>query len=132
LALSLLFHLLQDRIEQKQERPTSAQAPYPLLLPADWFLLKASGNQEDAMNPWKVSAQFAAFIWYSNKMNATAAQAAQFAKENWIAFLPYAHEGYGRLLIKIAQPRAKRAKRTRLGHSAKLGKIIRCHPAVAR
>jgi hypothetical protein len=103
----------------------------PLLLPADWFLLQASGNQEDAMNPWKVSAQFAAFIWYSNKMKAAGAEAAEFAKENWVAFLPYAHEGYGRLLIKIAQPRTKKT-RTRLGHSTKLGKIIRCHPAVAR
>jgi hypothetical protein len=87
------------------------------------------------MNPWKVSAQFAAFVWYSNqktKNKATVAEAAQFAKENWIAFLPYAHEGYGRLLIKIAQPRAKRGTRNRIGHSAKLGKIIRCHPAVAR
>ena len=84
------------------------------------------------MNPWKVSAQFAAFIWYSNKTKATGAEAAQFAKENWIAFLPYAHEGYGRLLIKIAQPRAKRSPRARIGLSAKLGKIIRCHPAVAR
>jgi hypothetical protein len=132
LALSLLFSLLQDRIEQKQERGIPLKRSIPLLLPANWFLLKASGNQEDAMNPWKVSAQFAAFVWYSNKMKATPVEAAQFAKENWVAFLPYAHEGYGRLLIKIARPRAKKGKRFRLGHSPKLGKIIRCHPAVAR
>jgi hypothetical protein len=84
------------------------------------------------MNPWKVSAQFAAFVWYSNKNKAPAAEAAQFAKENWIAFLPYAHEGYGRLLIKIARPRAKKRTRSRIGPSTKLGRIIRCHPAVAR
>ncbi len=68
------------------------------------------------MNPWKVSAQFAAFVWYSNrktKQKATAAEAAQFAKDNWIAFLPYAHEGYGRLLIRIARPRPSRGSRPR-------------------
>ena len=72
--------------------------------------------REDAMNPWKVSAQFAAFVWYSNRKTegkATAAEAAQFAKENWIAFLPYAHEGYGRLLIRIARPRPTRRARSR-------------------
>jgi hypothetical protein len=70
------------------------------------------------MNPWRVSAQFAAFVWYSNRQTdkkATAAEAAQFAKENWIAFLPHAHEGYGRLLIKIAQPKTRRVRRKRVG-----------------
>ncbi len=66
------------------------------------------------MNPWKVSAQFAAFVWYTNRTTehkVTAAEAAKFAKENWIAFLPYAHEGAGRLLIQIAKPRpASRGK----------------------
>jgi hypothetical protein len=68
------------------------------------------------MNPWKVSAQFTAFVWYSNRQTenkATVAEAAQFAKENWIAFLPYAHEGYGRLLIKIAQPKTRKVRRER-------------------
>jgi hypothetical protein len=71
--------------------------------------------QEDAMNPWKVSAQFAAFIWYTNRTTeskVSTAEAAKFAKENWIAFLPYAHEGAGRLLIQIAKPRP--ANRTKL------------------
>jgi hypothetical protein len=70
------------------------------------------------MNPWKVSAQFAAFVWYSNRQTdkkAAATEAAQFAKDNWVAFLPYAHEGYGRLLIKIAKPRARKVRRRRLG-----------------
>jgi hypothetical protein len=63
------------------------------------------------MNPWKVSARFAAFTWYLNQNNgkpATANEAVRFAKENWIAFLPYAHAGYGRLLIKITKLQAKK------------------------
>ena len=79
------------------------------------------------MNPWKVSAQFAAFVWYSNQKThnkATAAEAAEFAKENWVAFLPYAHEGYGKLLIKIS-PNAseiekKRALKTATAIKARL------------
>jgi len=66
------------------------------------------------MNPWKVSAQFAAFVWYSNRKSeqkTTVAEAAQFAKDNWIAFLPYAHEGYGRLLIRIARSGSSRRAR---------------------
>ena len=77
------------------------------------------------MNPWKVSAQFAAFVWYSNRkaQKANTAEAAQFAKENWIAFLPYAHEGYGKLLIKIARPRTTRRVRNRVADSAISGQV---------
>jgi len=76
------------------------------------------------MNPWKVSAQFAAFVWYLDRNCATptrSAEAALFARENWIAFLPYAHEGYGRLLIRIARMPAspsRRASRSRLSPSS--------------
>lgn len=57
------------------------------------------------MNPWKVSAQFAAFVWFTNKNKGrtTHAQAMRFARENWVAFLPSAHEGVGRLLIRVAR-----------------------------
>jgi hypothetical protein len=86
------------------------------------------------MNPWKVSAQFAAFVWYSNRnveeKGTTAA--AQFAKDNWIAFLPFAHEGYGRLLIKIAHPRTARSLRKRVGNPATPDKACKSHPAMAR
>jgi hypothetical protein len=91
--------------------------------------------QEDAMNPWKVSAQFAAFVWYSNRKTeekATAAEAAQFAKENWIAFLPYAHEGYGRLLIRIARPGSTRGVRSRPGNCSDQSKLSGSTPALAR
>jgi hypothetical protein len=62
------------------------------------------------MNPYKVSAQFAACTWFTNN-NAgkpTSEEAMQFARDNWEAFLPCAHEGLGRLLIRIAGPRQKR------------------------
>ena len=87
------------------------------------------------MNPWKVSAQFAAFVWYSNRkteQEATAAEAAEFAKENWIAFLPYAHEGYGRLLIKIARPRPAKRARNRPGESPNRSELSHSTPALAR
>lgn len=86
------------------------------------------------MNPWKVSAQFAAFVWYTNRQTeteASAAEAAQFAKDNWVAFLPYAHEGYGRLLIKIARPRPKKVARQCARLSAKRGKVAERKSAVA-
>ena len=87
------------------------------------------------MNPWKVSAQFAAFVWYSNQKSehkATAAEAAKFAKENWIAFLPYAHEGYGRLLIRIAQPGRNRGARKRLGNCPNQGELSQSNPVLTR
>jgi hypothetical protein len=62
------------------------------------------------MNPWKVSAQFAAFMWFTKKQGDAdhqAEEARRFAKENWVAFLPYADECVGRLLIAVAKPRRK-------------------------
>jgi hypothetical protein len=65
------------------------------------------------MNPWKVSAQFAAYVWYldrNTEKTDNQQEAARFAKDNWIAFLPYAHEGVGRLLIKVGAPRTRRVR----------------------
>jgi hypothetical protein len=87
------------------------------------------------MNPWKVSAQFAAFVWYSNRhkdKQVTNTEAAQFAKDNWIAFLPYAHEGYGKLLIQIARPRSSRGLRKRVENAANPDTASQGRPAVAR
>jgi hypothetical protein len=56
------------------------------------------------MDPLKLSAQYAAFVWYADKKpegRKSQDEAARFARENWLAFLPVAHEGWGRLLIKI-------------------------------
>jgi hypothetical protein len=57
------------------------------------------------MDPLKVSAQFAAFVWASqgNTESESADDgAARFARNNWATFLPLAHEGLGRLLLQIA------------------------------
>ncbi|MBY0526695.1 MAG: hypothetical protein K2R98_25080 [Gemmataceae bacterium] len=68
------------------------------------------------MNALKISAQFAAYTWYSKNRpdNAeTRETASEFARNNWISFLPLAHEGLGRLLMRIAKPTKRR-----LSHSA--------------
>jgi hypothetical protein len=59
------------------------------------------------MNPLKLSAQFAAYVWYSEtRREATAPdKASRFAEENWQHFLPSAHEGWGKLLMQMAKPR---------------------------
>lgn len=64
------------------------------------------------MEPLKVSAMFAAYVWFTecNKGVATVEkEAASFAWDNWQAFLPCAHKGLGRLLTRIASlhPRAE-------------------------
>jgi hypothetical protein len=62
------------------------------------------------MNCWKISAQFAAYIWrLQDKAGQppSSREAARFARDNWVAFLPYADEGIGKLLIAIAKPGRK-------------------------
>ena len=78
------------------------------------------------MNPWKVSAQFAAFLWFTTRQTGTkadAAEAARFAKENWPAFLPCADKGIGMLLIRIVRPREIRTKRFRACYRARKNKV---------
>lgn len=63
-------------------------------------------------DPLKVSAQFAAFVWYSNREAGNPDvenEAKCFAKTNWSRFLAIAHEGLGQLLLKIAEPGIHRA-----------------------
>jgi hypothetical protein len=73
------------------------------------------------MNPQKVSAQFAAYVWYSEARQgrATPDESARFARQNWAAFLPSAHDGLGRLLVRVAKPRhaagERRKRRLRTG-----------------
>ena len=73
------------------------------------------------MDPKKVSAEFAAYAWYTEtkKGTATQADALQFAEENWRRFLPYAHEGWGRLLIRLSEGRPNGARRQR--HAGRVG-----------
>jgi hypothetical protein len=75
------------------------------------------------MNPLKVSAQFVAFVWYSETKGGavTRDEAARFARENWVTFLPSAHEGWGKLLLRVAKlPRAggRRGRRSRTERAA--------------
>jgi hypothetical protein len=58
------------------------------------------------MNPLKVSAQFAAYVWYSEVRQgaATEEESLRFAEENWVSFLGCAHEGWGKLLMRLAKP----------------------------
>jgi hypothetical protein len=56
------------------------------------------------MNARKVAAQFAA-AWYEECRagQQSPTEAARFAREHWTAFLPVAHEGWGRLLLRVAE-----------------------------
>jgi hypothetical protein len=64
------------------------------------------------MHPLQVSAQFAAFVWYcDHSQGADRAAAARFAKGNWLRFLPKAHEGCGKLLIRVAKLRPAKGRR---------------------
>lgn len=59
------------------------------------------------MSPLQISAQFAAFLWYTNQpenVGKAAIDAHQFARLNWERFLPNAHEGLGKLLRRITTP----------------------------
>jgi hypothetical protein len=63
------------------------------------------------MDPYKVSARLAAYIWFSNRKGRTPVdldEAVRFANDNWAAFLPCADEGIGRLLIRVAALDRKR------------------------
>jgi hypothetical protein len=60
------------------------------------------------MDSLRISAQFAAYVWYTTRVAAAGEfQAAAFSKENWPRFLPLAHAGLGRLLGKIARPKQR-------------------------
>ncbi len=63
------------------------------------------------MDPLCVAARHAAFVWYTNRpenAGTSRSEAMKFSSENCVAFLPLAHEGWGRLLIRIASGREKR------------------------
>jgi hypothetical protein len=65
------------------------------------------------MEPRKVAAQFAAYVWYGNTQGVERSEdeKARFARGNWKPFLPVAPEGLGRLLLKIAGGRSNRHRR---------------------
>lgn len=66
------------------------------------------------MTPLQMSAQFAAYTWFLRQpenLDRTKEEAHQYARLHWERFLPMAHEGFGRLLMRMAKVRAKRARR---------------------
>lgn len=65
------------------------------------------------MEPKKVAAQFAAYVWCLDGAEKTPAEAARFAQESWQAFLPVAHEGLGQLLIRVADLDEKENRKAR-------------------
>jgi hypothetical protein len=70
------------------------------------------------MNPLKVSAQFAAYTWYSEQNpHQPTKDASDFARRNWDAFLPSAHEGVGRFLLQLVVPQAEHVHQTTPGRS---------------
>jgi hypothetical protein len=66
------------------------------------------------MDPLQISAQFAAYNWYMNVQRGAARsedRAARFARKHAAAFRSCAHEGLGRLLIRLASGRGRRKRR---------------------
>jgi hypothetical protein len=66
------------------------------------------------MDPREVSAQFAAYTWYRERRAGrppAEEEDVRFARENWDAFLPCAHEGLGRLLLRLAGRQRERGER---------------------
>jgi len=66
------------------------------------------------MDPLEVSAMFGAYIWFTSRRKGAATaekEAVSFARDNWQAFLPCAHKGLGRLLIRLAGGCHRRGRR---------------------
>ena len=70
------------------------------------------------MDPLQISAQFAAYVWYTEARQGTNPheEASRFAEQNWASFLPSAQEGWGKLLMRLVKP-----SRVELGGSAATG-----------
>jgi hypothetical protein len=62
------------------------------------------------MDPLKISAQFAAFIWFQNRSEVPKSDrhAWEYARRAWRSFLPFANEGVGRLLMQMAKGSKRR------------------------
>jgi hypothetical protein len=70
------------------------------------------------MNARKVAAQFAAYAWYEECRAGKPSQqeTARFVRENWKAFLPIAHEGLGKLLLRIGRRPEHRRRRLQMAN----------------
>jgi hypothetical protein len=80
------------------------------------------------MNPLKLSAQFAAYVWYTEvrqETRTTHDEALRFAEQNWRTFLPAAHEGWGKLLLRVARPRRAESARVQRQQRREIGGVVR-------
>ncbi len=71
------------------------------------------------MDPNQVSAQFAAYVWYSSQQPndpRSAGKAIRYAKRHWAEFLPCADRGIGRLLIRVAEVDRRHPLQARTPH----------------
>jgi hypothetical protein len=64
------------------------------------------------MNARKIAAEFAAYTWYeeSRAGKQSRKESRRFARDHWTAFLPVAHEGLGKLLIRLASQKVNRQR----------------------
>jgi hypothetical protein len=78
------------------------------------------------MSPLKLSAQFAAYVWYTEVRQGTKAhdEALRFAEQNWPNFLPAAHGGWGKLLMRVARPRCPASTRVGRQHRRAVGGMV--------
>ncbi len=73
------------------------------------------------MDTREMSARFAAYAWFLGRKPGkppAEEEALRFAGESWPAFLPCAHEGLGRLLIRLARVRRVRHRGLRRAGAA--------------
>ena len=79
-------------------------------------------DKEKQMDAQKVAARFAAYVWFENIKGADRSEEekARFANTNWKPFMPVAHEGLGRLLMKISAGRSSRQRRRKQSQKQQL------------
>jgi hypothetical protein len=85
------------------------------------------------MNPYVVSAQFAAYVWYSHENPQKSEEdAVTFARRNLVTFLPCAHKGVGKLLVKMTEGRRDRIDQAWSKHAKSSKKTSPRKPLVSR
>jgi hypothetical protein len=89
--------------------------------------------EDDDMNPLVVSARFAAFVWFQNQeenAGRSTEDAHAFARAHWETFLPLANEGWGRLLIAMAD-RPRKVRQLARQAARAMAEGLETMPAVA-
>jgi hypothetical protein len=76
--------------------------------------------EDNWMNPLIISAQFAAYVWFTaQEDNAGKGRGAatRFARQQWEDFLPLAHKGLGRLLLRMADMPLRKSRKVRVAQA---------------